>query len=164
MEADLDKRVASDIKRAVRSLTNKRSFTKRIKEKYAKALEEAEVKLADFDKAIVKEEHSLQKSYEQYSLGKIDRDTYLLERDTAHGRITTVEKEKLVHEDIISKLKKERKNALAWIRDIFSAKDMDKLPAELIQSLVEKVVVYKTHEFEVIYQFDMEGLREDTNE
>lgn len=164
MEADLDKRIASDIKRAVKALTSKRSFTKRIKEKYAKALEEAEVKLADFDKAIIKEENSLQKSYEQYSLGKIDRDTYLLERDTAYGRITTAEREKLVREDLISKLKKERKNALAWIRDIFSAKDMDKLPAELIQSLVEKVLVYKTHEFEVIYQFDMEGLREDTNE
>lgn len=164
MEADLDKRIASDISKVVQSITSKTSFTKRIRARYLKALEELERSSRKYDELILKEEYNLQKSYENYSLGNIDRSTYLLERDVSQGHIKTFEREKMVQEEVITKLNQERKKAFKWIKDIFSANGLDKLPAELVQSLVDKVIVYATHDFEVVYKFNMEGLKEDINE
>lgn len=164
MEADLDKRVASDISRAVQSITSKTSFAKRIRARYSKALAELERNLRQYDELIFKEEYNLQKSYENYSFGNIDRTTYLLERDVSQGHIKTLEREKLTQEEAIANLKQERRKAFKWIKDIFSAKGLDKLPTELVQSLVDKVIVYATHDFEVVYKFNMESLKEDINE
>lgn len=164
MEADLDKRIATDISKAIQSITNKTSFSKRIRLKYDQVLKEGNSKLSEYDDLIQKEEITLQKSYEKYSLGKIDRNTYLLERDVTQGRIETIEREKQAQEIKISNLKKEKRKALKWIKDIFSAKGLEKLSSELIDSLVEKVIVYAKHEFEVVYKFNMESLKEETNE
>ena len=164
MEADLDKRIASDISKAIQSITNKTSFSNRIRLKYDQVLEEGNRKLSEYDDLIQKEEITLQKSYENYSLGEIDRNTYLLERDITQGRIETIEREKQAQEIKISNLKKDKRKALSWIKDIFSAKGLEKLPAELIASLVEKVIVYAKHEFEVVYKFNMESLKVESNE
>lgn len=164
LEADLDKRIASDISKAINAITNKTSFSKRIRAKYDEAIEEGNRKSSQHDDLIKKEEVTLQKSYENYSLGKIDRNTYLLERDITQGRIETIEREKQAQEIKISNLKKDKRKALRRIKDIFSAKGLEKLPTELIASLVEKVIVYDKHEFEVIYKFNMESLKEESNE
>ncbi len=164
MEADLDKQIASDISKVVQSITSKTRFTKRIRARYSKALEKIERKLSQYDELIFKEEHNLQKSYENYSLGNIDRITYLLERDVSQGHISTLEREKLAQEEAVANLKQERRKALKWIKNIFSANGLDKLPTELVQSLVDKVIVYATHDFEVVYKFNMESLKEDSNE
>lgn len=127
-------------------------------------MEEGNRKLSEYDDLIQKEEITLQKSYENYSLREIDRNTYLLERDITQGHIETIEREKQAQEIKISNLKKDKRKALKWIKDIFSAKGLEKLPAELIASLVEKVIVYAKHEFEVVYKFNMESLKEGSNE
>ncbi len=164
MEADLNKRIASDISKVIQSITNKTSFTKSIRVKYNQALEERNRKLSQYDELVQKEEFTLQKNYENYSLGYIDRDSYLLERDVTQGRIETIEREKQAKDLEISILKKEKRKALTWIKDIFSAKGLEKLPAELIENLVEKVIVYRKHEFDVVYKFNMESLKVETNE
>lgn len=164
LEADLDKRIASDISKAIHTVTNKTSFSKRIRSKYDEAIEEGNRKSSQHDDLIQKEEVTLQKSYENYSLGKIDRNTCLVERDITQGRIETIEREKQAQEIKISNLKKDKRKALKWIKDIFSAKGLEKLPPELIASLVEKVIVYANHEFEVVYKFNMESLKEESNE
>lgn len=86
------------------------------------------------------------------------------ERDITQGRIETIEREKQAQEIKISNLKKDKRKALRWIKDIFSAKGLEKLPAQLIASLVENVIVYDKHEFEVVYKFNMESLKEESNE
>ena len=164
MEVDLDKRIATDISKAIHTITNKTSFSNRIRAKYDEAIVEGNRKLSQYDNLIQKEEITLQKSYENYSLGKIDRNTYLLERDITQGRIETIEREKQAQEIKISNLKKDKRKALRWIKDIFSAKGLEKLPAELIENLVEKVIVYRKHEFDVVYKFNMESLKVETNE
>lgn len=160
METDLDERVVSDISKALKNITNKSKFTKRIKEKYSSTIEFYKDKIKTLESSIQKEEYSIQKAYEQYSLGSLDRDNYLLERDVYQGRINQIEKEKISHEDYIAQIKKDRKKALAWIDNIYSAKGLNKLSGELIENLIEKVIVYDTHDFEVIYKFNMESLKE----
>lgn len=160
METDLDERVVSDISKALKNITNKSKFTKRIREKYSSTIEFYKDKIRNLESSIQKEEYSIQKAYEKYSLGSLDRDNYLLERDVYQGRISQIEKEKISHEDYIAQIKKDRKKALAWIDNIYSAKGLNKLSGELIENLIEKVIVYETHDFEVIYKFNMESLKE----
>ena len=160
MDTDLDERVVSDISKALKNITNKSKFTKRIREKYSSTIEFYKDKIRNLESSIQKEEYSIQKAYEKYSLGSLDRDNYLLERDVYQGRISQIEKEKISHEDYIAQIKNDRKKALAWIDNIYSAKGLNKLSGELIENLIEKVIVYDTHDFEVIYKFNMESLKE----
>lgn len=164
MEADLDERITSDIREMIQSITNRTCLTKKIRERYAKATEEIKQKISQYDEMILKEEHTAQKNYEAYSLGQIDRNTYLLSRDVSQGRIGSIEREKAVLEEKINLLKQDKRKAFRWIKDIFSANKLDKLSTELVQSLVEKVLVYATHDFEVVYKFNMESLKEDIHE
>ena len=164
MEADLDARIASDIRKVVQSITNRTRFTKTIRARYAKAVEDIVQKLNQLDDVILKEERSAQKIYEDYSLGQIDRNSYLLARDVSQGHIETIEREKAALEEKVNLLKQDKKKAFRWIKDIFSANSLEKLSTELVQSLVEKVTVYGTHDFEVVYKFNMESLKEDTHE
>ena len=160
MDTDLDERVVSDISKALKNITNKSKFTRRIREKYSSTIEFYKDKIRNLESSIQKEEYSIQKAYEKYSLGSLDRDNYLLERDVYQGRISQIEKEKISHEDYIAQIKNDRKKALAWIDNIYSAKGLNKLSGELIENLIEKVIVYDTHDFEVIYKFNMESLKE----
>ncbi|MFM1533936.1 recombinase family protein [Helcococcus ovis] len=164
MEEDLDKRIAQDVAEALKSMTKRTRFTNRVKDRYTRTIEFYKDKLTNLDNVIKKEEYNSQKSYESYSLGEIDRDTYLLERDVSLGRLATIEKEKIAIENNIAEIKKDRRSALSWIEAIFSAEGLDKLPTELIEALVEKIIVKETHDFEVIYKFNMEGLREESYE
>ena len=41
---------------------------------------------------------------------------------------------------------------------MFSAKKVEKLSADLIHSLVEKVIIYGNHNFEIIFKFNMDSL------
>ena len=45
-----------------------------------------------------------------------------------------------------------------WINDLFKSKNIKKPSSDLIHGLVEKVIVYATHEFEIIFKFDVEKL------
>ena len=40
------------------------------------------------------------------------------------------------------KIEKEKRKSLKWIKDVFSAKEIEKLSGDLIHSLVEKIIVY----------------------
>ena len=40
----------------------------------------------------------------------------------------------------------------------FQQKKVEKLPADLIHSLVEKIIVHGNHNFEIIFKFSMDSL------
>lgn len=164
MEDDLDKKIISDLRKIMKSITNKTAFTNRIYDRYSKTLDEVKNTTLDLDELIRKEECKIQKNYEEYSLGNVDRNTYLLERDISQSRIKTIEREKSAQEDMMTEIKKDRKKAISWVKDIFSSKSLDKLSKELVESLIEKVIVYANHEFEVVYKFNMESLKENEYE
>ncbi|HEP5394966.1 TPA: recombinase, partial [Streptococcus pyogenes] len=58
----------------------------------------------------------------------------------------------------ISKLKKERSKSTKWINDLYASKNLEKLPGDLIHSLIEKIIVYDKHEFEIVFKFNIDNL------
>lgn len=70
---------------------------------------------------IEKEELFIQKAYEKYSLGKIDREFYSLKREIALSHIETINNEMIAIDKVVKDFEKEKRKSLKWIKDIFAA-------------------------------------------
>lgn len=160
MERDLDKAITEKVSEFLAVATNEKIFTKRVVERFDKSIAQSKKVIEKLYLKIEKEEGNIKKAYEEYSLGKSNRDKYSLKREVALGHIGTIKSEIIAMEQQISEKEDARKKAVEWIEDVFKSKGLEKLSGELIQSLVEKIVVYGKHNFEVVFKFkisDFEG-------
>ena len=158
MERDLDKAISDKVSEFIVKATSKKKFIERMSLRFDEGLSLA---IKDIDKLkdkVLKEELLIQKAYEEYSLGKIDRELYSLKREIALSHIATINNEVIALENKAKELEKEKRKSLKWIKDVFSAKEIEKLSGDLIHSLVEKIIVYANHDFEVVFKFNMDML------
>lgn len=158
MERDLDKAISDKVSEFITKATSKKKFIERVSLRFDEGLSLA---IKDIDKLkdkVLKEDLLIQKAYEEYSLGKIDRELYSLKREIALSHIATINNEVIALENKAKELEKEKRKSLKWIRDVFSAKGIEKLSGDLIHSLVEKIIVYTNHNFEVVFKFNMDML------
>lgn len=158
MERDLDKVIADKVAECIAKVTSKKKFIERVSKRFDEGISLAQKGKENLKDKVLKEELLIQKTYEEYSLGKIDRELYSLKREIALSHISTVNNEVIAIENKVKEIEKEKRKSLKWIRDIFSAKEIEKLSGDLIHSLVEKIIVYATHDFEVVFKFDMDVL------
>lgn len=158
MERDLDKAISDKVAEFITKATSKTKFVNRIKNRFKEAIDTLNERIEKLKSKSLNEENLIQKAYEEYSLGRIDRDRYLLKREVALGHISTIDNEISGLKTKITELKKEKSKSLKWINDLYEAKKLEKLSADLIHSLVEKVIVYDKHEFEIIFKFNIDNL------
>lgn len=158
MERDLDKAIADKVVEFITKATSKKVFIERVSARFDDSISLSAKAIQSLKGKVQKEELLIQKSYEEYSLGKIDRELYSLKREIALSHISTINNEVIAVENKVKEFEKEKRKSLKWIRDIFSAKEIDKLSGDLIHSLVEKVIVYANHNFEVVFKFDLDML------
>lgn len=158
MERDLDKALSDKISELITKEISKKSLIEKVAARFEESIERYHKVISKNKAKTEKEEISIQRAYEEYSLGKIDRETYSLKREIALSHITTIGNEVIAVENTLKDLDKEKKKAIKWIKDVFSAKSIDKLTSDLIHSLFDKIVVYGNHEFELIFKFNMEKL------
>ena len=158
MERDLDQAISDKISEFIMKTTSKTKFVNRIKARFNKAIDNFKNDIENLKRKNLNEENIIQKSYEEYSLGKIDRDEYLLRREIAQSHMSTFDNEISAIEVNISKLKKERLKSTKWINDLYASKNLEKLPGDLIHSLIEKIIVYDKHEFEIVFKFNIDNL------
>lgn len=158
MERDLDKAISDKVSEFITKATSKKKFIERVSLRFDEGLSLA---IKDIDKLkdkVLKEDLLIQKAYEEYSLGKIERELYSLKREIALSHITTINNEVIALENKSKEIEKEKRKSLKWIRDVFSAKGVEKISGDLIHSLVEKIIVYDNHNFEVVFKFNMDML------
>lgn len=158
MERDLDKAISDKVSEFITKATSKKKFIERVSLRFDEGLSLA---IKDIDKLkdkVLKEDLLIQKAYEEYSLGKIERELYSLKREIALSHITTINNEVIALENKSKEIEKEKRKSLKWIRDVFSAKGIEKISGDLIHSLVEKIIVYDNHNFEVVFKFNMDML------
>lgn len=158
MERDLDKAISDKVSEFITKATSKKKFIERVSLRFDEGLSLATKDIDKLKDKVLKEELLIQKAYEEYSLGKIDRELYLLKREIALSHIATIDNEVIALENKAKELEKEKRKSLKWIRDVFSAKEIEKLSGDLIRSLVEKIIVYANHDFEVVLKFNMDML------
>ncbi|HHK1542424.1 TPA: recombinase family protein [Streptococcus pyogenes] len=158
MERDLDQAISDKISEFIMKTTSKTKFVNRIKARFNKAIDTFEKDIENLKRKNLNEENIIQRAYEEYSLGKIDRDEYLLRREIAQSHMATFDNEISAIEVNISQLKKERLKSTKWINDLYASKNLKKLPGDLIHSLIEKIIVYDKHEFEIVFKFNIDNL------
>lgn len=158
MERDLDQAISDKISEFIMKTTSKTKFVNRIKARFNKAIDTFKNDIENLKRKNLNEENIIQRAYEEYSLGKIDRDEYLLRREIAQSHMSTFDNEISAIEVNISKLKKERLKSTKWINDLYASKNFEKLPGDLIHSLIEKIIVYDKHEFEIVFKFNIDNL------
>lgn len=158
MERDLDQAISDKISEFIMKTTSKTKFVNRIKARFNKAIDTFKKDIENLKRKNHNEENIIQRAYEEYSLGKIDRDEYLLRREIAQSHMATFDNEISAIEVNISQLKKERLKSTKWINDLYASKNLKKLPGDLIHSLIEKIIVYDKHEFEIVFKFNIDNL------
>ena len=158
MERDLDQAISDKVSEFIMKTTSKTKFINRIKARFNKATDTFKKDIENLKRKNINEENIIQRAYEEYSLGKIDRDEYLLRREIAQSHMSTFDNEISAIEVNISKLKKERLKSTKWINDLYASKNLEKLPGDLIHSLIEKIIVYDKHEFEIVFKFNIDNL------
>ena len=158
MERDLDQAICDKISEFIMKTTSKTKFVNRIKARFNKAIDTFKKDIENLKRKNLNEENIIQRAYEEYSLGKIDRDEYLLRREIAQSHMSTFDNEISAIDVNISKLKKERLKSTKWINDLYASKNLEKLPGDLIHSLIEKIIVYDKHEFEIVFKFNIDNL------
>ena len=158
MERDLDQAISDKISEFIMKTTSKTKFVNRIKARFNKAIDTFKKDIENLKRKNLNEENIIQRAYEDYSLGKIDRDEYLLRREIAQSHMSTFDNEISAIEVNISKLKKERLKSTKWINDLYASKNLEKLTGDLIHSLIEKIIVYDKHEFEIVFKFNIDNL------
>lgn len=158
MERDLDQSISDKISEFIMKTTSKTKFVNRIKARFNKAIDTFKKDIENLKRKNLNEENIIQRAYEEYSLGKIDRDEYLLRREIAQSHMSTFDNEISAIEVNISKLKKESSKSTKWINDLYASKNLEKLPGDLIHGLIEKIIVYDKHEFEIVFKFNIDNL------
>lgn len=158
MERDLDNEISIKISEFIIKATNDSKLIKRISSRFDKSLDKLIKDISKLKIKIEKEEFTIQKAYEEYSLGKIEREVYSLKREIALSRIDTINNEVLAIESVAQNLEEEKKQSIKWIKNVFSAKKIEKLASDLIHDLIEKIVVYSNHNFKIIFKFDIDKL------
>ena len=158
MERDLDQAISDKVSEFIMKTTSKTKFVNRIKSRFNKAIDTFKKDIENLKRKNLNEENIIQRAYEEYSLGKIDRDEYLLRREIAQSHMSTFDNEISAIEVNISQLKKERLKSTKWINDLYASKNLEKLSGDLIHSLIEKIIVYDKHEFEIVFKFNIDNL------
>ncbi|MDO5037914.1 MAG: recombinase family protein [Tissierellia bacterium] len=158
LEKDLDKAISEKVSELIVKMISKTKFINRIKARFNEAIDSRKNDIENLKRKNLNEENIIQRAYEEYSLGNIDRDMYLLRREIAQSHMSTFDNEISAIEVNISKLKKERLKSIRWINDLFASKNLEKLPGELIHGLIEKIIVYDKHEFEIVFKFNIDNL------
>ena len=108
MERDLDQAISDKISEFIIKTTSKTKFVNRIKDRFNKTIDTCKKDIENLKRKNLNEENIIQRAYEEYSLGKIDRDEYLLKREIAQSHMATFDNKISTIEVNISKLKKER--------------------------------------------------------
>lgn len=158
MERELDKAMSEKVAEFITKATSKAKLIERVSARFSESIDKLNKDISKLKIKSEKEEFLIQKVYEEYSLGKVDREVYSLKREIALSHIATINNEVISVEKIVKDLERDKKTSIKWIKDVFSAKKVEKLPADLIHSLVEKIIVYGNHNFEIIFKFNMDSL------
>ena len=158
LEKDLDKAIADKVSECILKAISKDNLINRVSSKFNESLSETMKDISKLKGKLEKEEMQIQKAYEDYSLGKIDKDSYMLKREIAMSHIGTINNEIVAIDNAAKDLEKEKKTSIRWINHLFKSRNIKNPSSDLIHGLVEKVIVYATHEFEIVFKFELENL------
>lgn len=158
MEEELDKALLDKIAEILKKITSEQKLIIRISKRYDSSIEKYTRDIDKLQKRIEKEISDKQRDFEKYKLGKIDKYSFATKKEITLSHIAALKREIIAVESKVAELEEDKTTSLKWIKDIFSSKNVEKLSSDVIHNLVEKIIVYGNHEFEINFKFDMDKL------
>ncbi|HGA3483008.1 TPA: recombinase family protein, partial [Streptococcus agalactiae] len=89
MERELDKAMSEKVAEFITKATSKAKLIERVSARFFESIDKLNEDISKHKIKTEKEEFLIQKAYEEYSLGKIDREVYSLKREIALSHIAT---------------------------------------------------------------------------
>ena len=102
MERDLDKALSEKVFEFITKAVSEKSLVDRVESRFNKSILNCHKAISKYKAKIEKEEIGVQETYEEYSLGKIDREKYSLKREIALSHIDTINNEVVAVENIVA--------------------------------------------------------------
>ena len=115
MEKNLDKAISDKVAECITKATSKSKIIKRVSTRFDESINALTKDISKLEAKLEKEELLIQKAYEEYSLGKIDKDTYMLKREIAMGHIATINNEIVAIDNQTKELEKKKENQLSGL-------------------------------------------------
>lgn len=118
-------------------------------------IEIARKHLRDMEESYQKIDADLFHAYEAYREGLTERETYLQQKETYEEMLARLEEKKKLQCDAIAAMEQESPVPEGWTPDS-EFLQIKKLDRQLVELLIRKVVVYKDHTIDVIWNFKNE--------
>ena len=122
MERELDKAMSEKVAEFITKATSKAKLIERVSARFYESIDKLNEDISKLKTKTGKEELLIQKAYEEYSLGKIDREEYSLKREIALSHIATINSEVISVEKVVKDLERIRKYLLSGLRTYFRQK------------------------------------------
>ena len=154
MERTLEEMVLKAISDMATSLVSEKVLMERITKEYILQSEKfkSELKL---QKATLKRTNSnIEKLYERYATGSLDKDKYLYEKELDNFKSEACLAEIAKLEEKLADLKSEKRKARKIARSIFENRTNTRLSYEVIHDLIERIDVVSKTMIDVLFTFD----------
>lgn len=159
-EEDLDREVSKVINDLIMKNMSKDKSISKLNKNYEKTLKKISNNKEKLQEKLVNEEIKLRKAYENMKYEKITISKYKLQREVCLAKLETIRSE-LARLDIEKvELENGYSKSLELIELIYSAKGLEKIPRNLIEGLIEKIVVKSREHIEIYLKFKKEDLEE----
>ena len=112
MERDLDKAMSEKVAEFITKATSKTKLIERVSKRFSESIGKLNKDISKLKIKTEKEEFLIQKAYEEYSLGKIDREVYSLKREIALSHIATINNEVIAIEKVVKDLERDNKTSI----------------------------------------------------
>ncbi|MDK9581277.1 recombinase family protein [Sneathia vaginalis] len=109
MERELDKAMSEKVAEFITKATSKAKLIERVSKRFSESIGKLNEDISKLKIRFQKEELLIQKAYEEYSLGKIDREEYSLKREIALSHIATINSEVISVEKVVKDLERDKK-------------------------------------------------------
>lgn len=156
MERDLDEMVSKAVSDLATSLVSEKTIMKDISEVFIQETEKIDSNLKTQKANVQRLNTSIQKLYEKYVVGLLNKEQYLYEKDLENIKLATSVEAIAKLEERLVELKSEKRKARKIARAIFQNRKNTKLSHDVIHELIERIDVISKTEIEIKFAFDFE--------
>lgn len=158
LEQDLDTIVKESLMDITKKIISKKAFVLRTSERFRKRRAEIERQVQQLYDNLERSKARNQRLYERYSLGTIDKEQYLLNRENEQGQLSTYKSEIARLEVNIELLNSKEEEAILWIKSLFKVDAQLMMDKELLSSLIERIDVNSKDEINIQFTFTIDEL------